>query len=255
MNRKSVGALLARSGGCLARGVPEEGGRPRPPPSAASHDRRREDALRPRRVMGAASSCAGRCSSLRARARASSCSGLRATARGGKPEFAIEPYLPKFERARARPRRVGRRREARRRPRLPRHRGAGARRAQLPVGPVYKTLKPGAGASPKATDVVQRALPRHAPRRERVRQLRPSAASPAEFAAQPGDPVLDRGRRAHEGGREGEARLPLRDRLRRRGHRRAARSRPEPRWCSRWSCSGINPRARRARPATEGESP
>jgi len=81
--------------------------------------------------------------------------GLRATARGGKPDFAIEGYAQKFD-ALARSRAaVGA---------ADNKKAAEAFRAQAaqetgalryPSGLIYRTLKPGTGATPKATDVVR----------------------------------------------------------------------------------------------------
>ena len=145
--------------------------------------------------------------------------GLRATGRGGKPEFAIEGYAQKFDvlaRSRAAAGAADNKKAADAfRDEAAQETGA----LRYPSGLIYKTLKPGNRCEPEADRRRARPLPRHAARREGVRQL--GAARPAgRVRRQPGDPVLDRGRPAHEGGREGEARLPVRDRLRRQRHAR-----------------------------------
>ena len=87
-------------------------------------------------------------------------------------------------------------------------------------------------------------LSRHAARRHRVRQLR--AARRADLVpAERRDSVLDRGRAEDEGRRQGEARLPVRHRVRR--QRLRARSRAAPRSCSKWSCSRSSNATSRAR--------
>jgi FKBP-type peptidyl-prolyl cis-trans isomerase FkpA len=80
--------------------------------------------------------------------------GLRATARGGKPDFAIEAYAPKFD-ALARTRAAAGAADAKKA--AEGFRDAAAKEAgalRYPSGLVYKTVKPGAGASPKGSDVV-----------------------------------------------------------------------------------------------------
>jgi FKBP-type peptidyl-prolyl cis-trans isomerase FkpA len=80
--------------------------------------------------------------------------GLRATARGGQPAFAIETYAPKFD-ALARSRAaVG---AADNKKAAEAFRDTAAKEAgalRYPSGLIYKTMKPGTGASPKASDVV-----------------------------------------------------------------------------------------------------
>ena len=81
--------------------------------------------------------------------------GLRATARGGKPDFAIESYAPKFDEL-ARSRAAVGATEAKKAAEP--FRDAAAKEAgalRYPSGMIYKTLKPGTGASPKPTDVVR----------------------------------------------------------------------------------------------------
>jgi FKBP-type peptidyl-prolyl cis-trans isomerase FkpA len=80
--------------------------------------------------------------------------GLRATARGGKPEFAIETYAPKFD-ALARSRAAAGAADNKKAAEAFRDtaaKEAGALR--YPSGLIYKTMKPGTGASPKTSDVV-----------------------------------------------------------------------------------------------------
>jgi FKBP-type peptidyl-prolyl cis-trans isomerase FkpA len=80
--------------------------------------------------------------------------GLRATCRGGKPEFAIETYAPKFD-ALARTRAAAGAADTKKAAEAFRDTAAKEEGAlRYPSGLVYKTLKPGTGASPKATDVV-----------------------------------------------------------------------------------------------------
>jgi len=81
--------------------------------------------------------------------------GLRATARGGKPEFAIESYATKFD-AFARSRAAvgaAENKKATEGFRVAAGKEEGA--LVYPSGLIYRTLKPGTGANPKATDVVR----------------------------------------------------------------------------------------------------
>jgi FKBP-type peptidyl-prolyl cis-trans isomerase FkpA len=81
--------------------------------------------------------------------------GVKATARGGQPEFPIQTYAPKFD-ALARSRAaVG---AADNKAQAAAFRDAAAAEAgavKLASGLVYKTIKPGSGKSPKATDIVR----------------------------------------------------------------------------------------------------
>jgi FKBP-type peptidyl-prolyl cis-trans isomerase FkpA len=85
--------------------------------------------------------------------------GLRATARGGKPEFEVESYQPKFETlARARATANNSAVAASTKQSTQAFRDAAAKESgaqRYPSGLVYKTLKSGSGASPKPTDVVR----------------------------------------------------------------------------------------------------
>jgi FKBP-type peptidyl-prolyl cis-trans isomerase FkpA len=81
--------------------------------------------------------------------------GVKATAKGGQPEFAVQDYAPKFdELARSRAAAGAADTKAA---------GAGFRESaaaeagavKLDSGLVFKTITPGKGASPKATDVVR----------------------------------------------------------------------------------------------------
>jgi FKBP-type peptidyl-prolyl cis-trans isomerase FkpA len=81
--------------------------------------------------------------------------GLRATARGGKPEFAIESYAPKFD-ALARSRAAAGAADAKKASEA--FRDAAAKESgalRYPSGLIMRTLRPGTGASPKPTDVVR----------------------------------------------------------------------------------------------------
>jgi FKBP-type peptidyl-prolyl cis-trans isomerase FkpA len=81
--------------------------------------------------------------------------GLAATARGGKPEFAVEEYAPKFD-ALARSRAAAGAADTK--AQTAGFRDAAAKEAgavRLDSGLIFKTLKPGSGKSPKATDVVR----------------------------------------------------------------------------------------------------
>ncbi len=81
--------------------------------------------------------------------------GVKATARGGQPEFPVTDYAPKFD-ALARSRAaVG---AADTKAQATAFRDAAAAEpgaVKLPSGLVYKTITPGTGKSPKATDVVR----------------------------------------------------------------------------------------------------
>jgi FKBP-type peptidyl-prolyl cis-trans isomerase FkpA len=80
--------------------------------------------------------------------------GLRATARGGKPDFAIETYAPKFD-ALARSRAAVGAADNKKAAEAFRDTAAKEEGAlRYPSGLIYKTMKPGSGASPKASDVV-----------------------------------------------------------------------------------------------------
>jgi FKBP-type peptidyl-prolyl cis-trans isomerase FkpA len=80
--------------------------------------------------------------------------GLRATAKGGKPEFAIETYAPKFD-ALARTRASAGAADTKKSAEPFRDAAAKEEGAlRYPSGLIYRTLKPGTGASPKGTDVV-----------------------------------------------------------------------------------------------------
>jgi FKBP-type peptidyl-prolyl cis-trans isomerase FkpA len=81
--------------------------------------------------------------------------GLRATARGGKPEFAVETYAPKFD-ALARSRASAGAGDVKKASEAFRNAATKESGAQsYPSGLIMKTLKPGSGASPKPTDVVR----------------------------------------------------------------------------------------------------
>ena len=125
--------------------------------------------------------------------------GIKATARGGQPEFPVAEYAAKFD-ALARSRAMAG--AADNKAQASAFRDAAAAEAgaiKLDSGLVYKTIKPGSGTEPEGHRRGARALPRHASRREGVRQLRPARRA-RRVPAQPGDPVLDRGRAAHEAG-------------------------------------------------------
>ena len=80
--------------------------------------------------------------------------GLRATAKGGKPELAIETYAPKFD-ALARTRAAAGAADTKKAAEAFRDSAAKEEGAlRYPSGLVYRTLKPGTGASPKPSDVV-----------------------------------------------------------------------------------------------------
>jgi FKBP-type peptidyl-prolyl cis-trans isomerase FkpA len=81
--------------------------------------------------------------------------GLRSTARGGKPDFAIETYAPKFD-ALARARAAAGAADAKKASEAFRDSAAKESGAlRYPSGLIMKTEKPGTGASPKPTDVVR----------------------------------------------------------------------------------------------------
>jgi FKBP-type peptidyl-prolyl cis-trans isomerase FkpA len=81
--------------------------------------------------------------------------GLSDTATGGQPAFPIESYGPKLD-AFAQARAASRSGEEKVKSQAFRDKAAGeAGAVTLPSGLVYKTLKPGSGASPKATDTVR----------------------------------------------------------------------------------------------------
>jgi FKBP-type peptidyl-prolyl cis-trans isomerase len=84
--------------------------------------------------------------------------GLRATCRGGKPDFAIDAYASKFDsfaRSRAAANNAAVAASAKQASESFRATAAKEQGAlQYPSGLIYRTLKPGSGASPKATDVV-----------------------------------------------------------------------------------------------------
>jgi len=81
--------------------------------------------------------------------------GLRATARGGKPDFAIETYAPKFD-ALARSRAAAGAADTKKASEAFRDSAAKESGAlRYPSGLIMRTLKPGTGASPKPTDVVR----------------------------------------------------------------------------------------------------
>ncbi len=81
--------------------------------------------------------------------------GLRSVSRGGKPEFETDPFMPKIEalaRSRAASFAAGAKKASEG------FRDAAAQESgalRYPSGMIYKTLKPGTGASPKPTDVVR----------------------------------------------------------------------------------------------------
>lgn len=80
--------------------------------------------------------------------------GVAATARGGKPDFAVEEYAPKFDTL-ARSRAAAGAAETKSQAASFREAAAAEQGAvKLDSGLVYKTLKPGSGRSPKPTDVV-----------------------------------------------------------------------------------------------------
>jgi len=81
--------------------------------------------------------------------------GIKATARGGQPEFPVAEYAAKFD-ALARSRAMAG--AADNKAQASAFRDAAAAEAgaiKLDSGLVYKTIKPGSGKSPKATDVVR----------------------------------------------------------------------------------------------------
>jgi FKBP-type peptidyl-prolyl cis-trans isomerase FkpA len=81
--------------------------------------------------------------------------GIKATARGGKPEFAVAEYAPKFD-ALARSRASAGAADTKAQTAAFRDAAAAeAGAVKLPSGLVYKTIKPGSGANPKAADVVR----------------------------------------------------------------------------------------------------
>jgi FKBP-type peptidyl-prolyl cis-trans isomerase FkpA len=81
--------------------------------------------------------------------------GVKATARGGQPEFPIEGFAPRFD-ALARSRAaVGATATKAQSAGFRDAAAAEAGAVKLASGLVYKTIKPGSGASPKATDVVR----------------------------------------------------------------------------------------------------
>jgi FKBP-type peptidyl-prolyl cis-trans isomerase FkpA len=89
-------------------------------------------------------------------------SGLRATARGGKPDFPIESYPRKFDtlaRARAAAGAAENKQTAEANDKAAEaFRTAAAKEEgalRYPSGLIYRTLKPGSGASPTANDVVR----------------------------------------------------------------------------------------------------
>src|SRR5262249_27065373 len=81
--------------------------------------------------------------------------GLSDTATGGQPAFPIDSYGPKLD-AFAQARAASRSGEEKAKSQAFREKAAGeAGAGQLNSGLIYKTLKPGNGASPKVTDVVR----------------------------------------------------------------------------------------------------
>jgi len=81
--------------------------------------------------------------------------GVAATARGGQPEFPLEGYAPKFD-ALARSRAAAGAADTKAQAAAFRDAAAAETGAvKLASGLVYKTVKPGSGKSPKATDVVR----------------------------------------------------------------------------------------------------
>ena len=216
MNRNSVYALLlvaaSVTGACQKPAAPTAS----PSPSALGHDRGREDDLRPRRDDRPA---VRRADALSEKELEILQRGVRATARGGQPEFPVGDYAPKFDALAKSRAAVGSGRQQGAGRGLPRRGGCRSRSGQARLGSRLQDDQARQRREPEGHGRRARALSRHAPGRQGLRQLR--AARPAgRVPAQPGDPVLDRGRPAHEGGREGEARVPVRDRLRRRRHAR-----------------------------------
>jgi FKBP-type peptidyl-prolyl cis-trans isomerase FkpA len=81
--------------------------------------------------------------------------GVKATARGGQPEFPVGDYAPKFD-ALAKSRAMAGAADNKAQATAFRDRAAAeAGAVKLASGLVYKTITPGSGKSPKATDVVR----------------------------------------------------------------------------------------------------
>ena len=160
-------------------------------------------------------------------------------------EFAIETYAPKFD-ALARSRAAVGAADNKKAAEAFRDTAAKEEGAlRYPSGLIYKTMKPGTGASPKASDVVS--VHYHGTLPDgKVFDSSVQRGQPAEFAVNQVIPVLDGRRPAHEGGREGEASSapPTSPTASRHPHGTIP---PEPRWCSRWSSWA----SRAAEPAEE----
>ena len=152
MNRNSVYALLlaaaALSGACKKEGAPVAA-----PPTAATamtEDEKTIYALGA--MMGLRFAGPMHCSDKELELLVK---GMRATARGGQPEFPVGDYAPKFDalaKSRAMVGAAGNKAQA------TAFRDAAAAEAgavKLASGLVYKTITPGSGKSPKATDVVR----------------------------------------------------------------------------------------------------
>lgn len=150
MNRNSTCALLlaaALSGGCQQAAAPAAS----PSPAAAMNEEQKTlyalGAMLGQRFVGPM-----RCSDeeLEAFIR-----GVRATARGGQPEFAVAEYAGKFD-GLARSRAAAGAAETKAKDASFRDAAAAESGAvKLDSGLVYKTMKPGSGKSPRATDVVR----------------------------------------------------------------------------------------------------
>jgi FKBP-type peptidyl-prolyl cis-trans isomerase FkpA len=152
MNRNSVYALLlavvALCGACQKPAAPLAS----PSPSAAAMTEDEKTIYALGAMIGQRFAGPMRCSDKELELLVK---GVRATARGGQPEFPVGDYAPKFD-ALARSRAaVG---AAGTKTQTSAFRDAAAAEAgavKLPSGLVYKTIKPGSGASPKAADVVR----------------------------------------------------------------------------------------------------
>ena len=138
--------------------------------------------------------------------------GLTDSVQKNKPKVDIDKYGPDDRRGRAQARqragggREGQDGEHSSRP-PPRRRGA----VKLPSGMVIKTTRPGTGAQPEAADRVKVHYEGRLSDGVGVRQL-DQARRAGRLPPRRRHQVLDRGRRAHEGRREGDADLPVRSR-------------------------------------------